>query len=95
MVFGRMTIVSLSMHWTGLLGSTVAQPWYGQMVAAGVGDAVLFASVLLFGYVTFGAIVLNARDPFAMRTPAGLAYAGPLAEQFSQHHYLAPGMRTW
>jgi cytochrome c oxidase subunit 1 len=24
-----------------------------------------------------------------------LAYAGPLHEQFSHHHYLAPGMRTW
>jgi hypothetical protein len=24
-----------------------------------------------------------------------IAYAGPIHEQLSQHHYLAPGMRTW
>jgi cytochrome c oxidase subunit 1 len=24
-----------------------------------------------------------------------LAYAGPIHDQLSQHHYLAPGMRTW
>ncbi len=93
------------------------------MVAAGIGGAVLFISMLMFVYVAVGTRFHNEPadapatfrfapvDEEAMPTPpifdrlgswgavavalAVMAYAGPLHEQFSQHHYLAPGMRTW
>jgi cytochrome c oxidase subunit 1 len=133
--FVGMTLMSLSMHWAGLLGSprrtsdvsylgaAAAEVWHPEMVAAAIGGAVLFASILMFVYVAVGTRLHNERpdvppefrfapvDAEAMETPAIfdrlgmwgtvaivlalLAYAGPLHEQFSQHHYLAPGMRTW
>ena len=133
--FIGMTVMSLSMHWAGLLGSprraaevsylgaAQAQPWHGHMVAAGIGGAILFASILMFVYVAVGTRLQNKRadivpdfrfapvDENAMPTPAlfdrlGLwalaaialaimAYAGPIHDQLSQHHFLAPGLRTW
>jgi hypothetical protein len=93
------------------------------MVAAAIGGAVLFVSILLFVYVAVGTRLQNTLadpapqlrfadvDPNAMPTApifdrlggwavaaislAIVAYAGPIAQQLSQHHYLAPGMRTW
>ena len=133
--FGGMTLMSLSMHWAGLLGaprrtaeasylgSTVAQEWHPQMVAAALGGTLLFISILMFVYVAVGTRLQNQVavvppqfrfapvDERAMPPPvvfdrlgvwamiaialALLAYAGPLVEQFSQPHFLAPGMRTW
>ena len=133
--FIGMTVMSLSMHWAGLLGSprraaevsylgaAQAQPWHGHMVAAGIGGAILFASILMFVYVAVGTRLQNKRadivpdfrfapvDENAMPTPAlfdrlGLwalaaialaimAYAGPIHDQLSHHHFLAPGLRTW
>jgi cytochrome c oxidase subunit 1 len=133
--FVGMTLMSLSMHWAGLLGSprrtsdvsylgaAAAQVWHPEMVAAAIGGAILFLSILMFVYVAVGTRLSNVRpdvapefrfapvDAEAMETPAifdrlgmwgaiaivlaMLAYAGPIHEQFSQHHYLAPGMRTW
>jgi cytochrome c oxidase subunit 1 len=133
--FIGMTVMSLSMHWAGLLGAprrtsdvtylgaAAAQAWHPEMVAAALGGTLLFASILMFVYVAVGTRLQNVRaveptefrfapvDEDAMPTPAVfdrlatwgavaivlavLAYAGPLHEQFSQQHYLAPGMRTW
>jgi cytochrome c oxidase subunit 1 len=133
--FAGMTLMSLSMHWAGLLGSprrtadvsylgsAAAAAWHPQMVAAAIGGAVLFVSILLFVYVAVGTRLQNTLadpapqlrfadvDPNAMPTApifdrlggwavaaislAIVAYAGPIAQQLSQHHYLAPGMRTW
>jgi cytochrome c oxidase subunit 1 len=133
--FAGMTLMSLSMHWAGLLGSprrtsdvsylgaAAAQVWHPEMVSAAIGGAILFVSILMFVYVAVGTRISNERpdvppefrfaavDAEAMETPAIfdrlglwgtlaivlalLAYAGPLHEQFSHHHYLAPGMRTW
>ena len=133
--FIGMTVMSLSMHWAGLLGSprrtsdvsylgaAAAQAWHGEMVAAAVGGALLFASILMFVYVAVGTRLQNTLavpppefhfapvDPLAMRSPAVFdrlgtwgaiaivlaiaAYIGPIHEQLAQHHYLAPGMRTW
>ena len=105
------------------LGSTVAQEWHPQMVAAALGGTLLFISILMFVYVAVGTRLQNQVavvppqfrfapvDERAMPPPvvfdrlgvwamiaialALLAYAGPLVEQFSQPHFLAPGMRTW
>jgi cytochrome c oxidase subunit 1 len=64
--FAGMTLMSLSMHWAGLLGSprrasdvtylgaAAAQAWHPQMVAAAIGGALLFVSILLFVYVAMG-----------------------------------------
>ncbi|MBD5654445.1 MAG: cbb3-type cytochrome c oxidase subunit I, partial [Candidatus Eremiobacteraeota bacterium] len=133
--FVGMTIMSLSMHWAGLLGSprrtsdvtylgaAAARAWHPEMVGAAVGGTLLFISILMFVYVAIGTRVANAKSPEpiafrfapvdedAMQTPAifdrlgmwgvvaiGLAliaYAGPIHEQLAQHHYLAPGLRTW
>lgn len=135
MWFVGMTVMSLSMHWAGLLGAprrtsdvsylgaAGAQSWHPEMIGAAIGGALLFVSVAMFVYVAVGTRLQNARpdvrpefrfapvDEDAMDTPrifdrlgswatvaialAVLAYAGPLAEQFSHPHYLAPGMRTW
>ena len=123
------------MHWAGLLGAprrasdvtyfgaAGAQTWHGEMVAAALGGALLFVSILMFVYVAVGTRLQNKQaeepaefrfapvDEEAMNTPpifdrlgswgsvaialAVVAYVGPLHEQFAQHHYLAPGMRTW
>jgi len=133
--FIGMTLMSLSMHWAGLLGSprrasdvsylgsAAAAAWHPQMVAAAIGGAILFVSILFFVYVAVGTRLQRtlaeprpefrfaAVDDKAMTTPpvfdrlaswgvaaialALIAYAGPIHEQLSQHHYLAPGMRTW
>jgi len=135
MWFIGMTVMSLSMHWAGLLGAprrtsdvtyfgaAGAQTWHGEMVLAAIGGTLLFISMLMFVYVAVGTRFRNERaseapefrfapvDEEAMTTPAifdrmriwatvaialaVLAYIGPLHEQFAQHHYLAPGMRTW
>ncbi len=94
MWFIGVTAMSLSMHWAGLLGaprrssdvsylgSAVAAGWHGQMVAAGLGGALLFVSVLMFVYVAVGTRLQNERaaepaqfrfapvDEEAMNTPA-------------------------
>jgi cytochrome c oxidase subunit 1 len=133
--FVGMTVMSLSMHWAGLLGAprrasdvtylgtAQAAAWHPEMVGAAIGGTVLFVSILMFAYVAVGTLVRNRRSPVpvefgfaaaddeAMKTPAVLdrlglwaalaialaflAYVGPLHEQFSQPHYLAPGLRTW
>ncbi len=133
--FVGMTIMSLSMHWAGLLGAprrtsdvtymgaSGAQTWHGEMLGTALGGTILFISIALFVYVAVGTLIWNKPEsapsdfafaplePEALPTPAVfdrlprwgavaillavLAYAGPLQEQLSQHHYLAPGMRTW
>jgi cytochrome c oxidase subunit 1 len=133
--FIGMTVMSLSMHWAGLLGSprrvsdptylgaAAANAWHPEMVGAAVGGAILFASILMFVYVAVGTrfngkpkvpapdFHFASVDAEAMATPlvldrlglwavaaiaiAVMAYAGPIHEQLAQHHYLAPGMRTW
>jgi cytochrome c oxidase subunit 1 len=135
MWFIGMTVMSLSMHWAGLLGAprrtsdvtylgvAAAQNWHLEMVLAGIGGLLLFVSTCMFVYVAVGTLVTNERavepvefrfapvDEEAMNSPAIfdrlgswggvaialaiLAYAGPIHEQLSQHHFLAAGMRTW
>jgi cytochrome c oxidase subunit 1 len=135
MWFIGMSVMSLSMHWAGLLGAprrtsdvtyfgaAGAATWHGEMIGAAIGGTLLFASILMFVYVAVGTRLANKPaleppefrfapvDEEAMETPAIfdrlgswgaaaialaiVAYAGPLHEQFSQIHYLAPGMRTW
>lgn len=133
--FIGMILMSISMHWAGILGSprrtsevtyfgaAGAQTWHGQMVAASIGGTLLFVSVIMFAIVAVGTYMKDeharertqfafaAAEEQAMPTPlvldmvvrwgsvaialALIAYAGPIYEQLSVPHYLAPGMRTW
>jgi len=64
--FVGMLLMSISMHWAGLLGSPrrVADPtyfgvagalsWYGQMIAAAIGGTMLFVAILMFVTVAVG-----------------------------------------
>jgi cytochrome c oxidase subunit 1 len=133
--FVGMTLMSLAMHWAGLLGSprrtadvsyfgsAGALTWHGQMVAAAIGGTLLFISILMFATVAVGTYFADVHEPArtefsfapvedeAMPVPPALdligrwglvaiglavvAYAGPVYDQLSVPHYLAPGMRTW
>ena len=82
--FVGMTLMSLSMHWAGLLGSprrssdvsylgsVVAASWHGQMVAAAIGGALLFTSIVMFAIVAVGTR-LRDRPALALRR---FAFAG-------------------
>lgn len=71
--FGGMCLMSLSMHWAGLLGSprraadvsylgsVVAATWHGQMVAAAVGGVLLFISIVMFVTVAVGTRLQDAQ----------------------------------
>jgi cytochrome c oxidase subunit 1 len=133
--FIGMVLMSISMHWAGLLGAprrtsdvtyfgaAGALSWHGQMVAAAIGGTLLFVSIVMFVTVAVGTYLRDEHAPElsefsfaraeeeALPTPlvldhvarwglvaivlALVAYAGPIAQQLSVHHYLAPGMRTW
>jgi cytochrome c oxidase subunit 1 len=133
--FIGMVLMSVSMHWAGLLGAprrtsdvtyfgaAGAQTWHGEMVAAAIGGTLLFISILMFVTVAVGTYLRDEHaaegtafafaqvEEEALPTPpvfdqiarfgliaialALVAYAGPVAQQLSVHHYLAPGMRTW
>jgi hypothetical protein len=41
----------------------------------------IFDRLALWGFIAIGLALI--------------AYAGPIHDQLTQHHYLAPGMRTW
>jgi len=82
--FIGMCLMSLSMHWAGLLGSprrtsevsylgsAVASAWHGQMIAAAIGGVLLFASIVMFVVVAVGT---RLQDVPAVK-PLGFAFAG-------------------
>jgi cytochrome c oxidase subunit 1 len=98
--FFGMCLMSLSMHWAGLLGSprrasdvsymgsAVAATWHPQMVAAAIGGALLFVSILMFATVAVGTRMQDARevepvvfafaraDEAAMPTPPAFDHIG-------------------
>ena len=73
MWFVGMTIMSLSMHWAGLLGAprrtsdvsylgaAGAQAWHPEMVAAAIGGTLLFVSIVMFVYVAVGTRLQNTQ----------------------------------
>lgn len=79
--FGGMSLMSLSMHWAGLLGSprrssdvsyagsAVAAAWHPHMVAAAIGGIFLFISIVMFVIVAVGTRLQDERAiepvPFA------------------------------
>ena len=71
--FVGMTLMSLAMHWAGLLGaprrtsdvtyfgSAGAATWHVEMICAALGGAILFASIVMFVYVAVGTRLQNKR----------------------------------
>jgi cytochrome c oxidase subunit 1 len=85
--FFGMALMSISMHWAGILGSprrtsdvsyfgsAGAATWHGQMVAASIGGAILFASVVLFAIVATGTYLKNDYAPESERAEFSFARA--------------------
>jgi cytochrome c oxidase subunit 1 len=71
--FVGMLLMSISMHWAGLLGSprrtsdvtyfgaAGAQTWHGEMVAAAIGGTILFISIIMFAIVAIGTYLKDER----------------------------------
>jgi cytochrome c oxidase subunit I len=99
--FVGMLIMSTGMHWAGLLGSprrtdnvsyfgaTAAHAWAPEMLAAAIGGAILFVSILMFATVAIGTRFANERtdtavefaqaEPDSLPTPNALDRIGPWA----------------
>jgi cytochrome c oxidase subunit 1 len=99
--FIGMLIMSTGMHVAGILGSprrtdnvsyfgvAAAHVWAPEMLAAAIGGAILFVSILMFATVAIGTRFVNERtdttvefaqaEPEAMPTPAVLDRIGPWA----------------
>ncbi len=90
--FFGMLIMSISMHYAGLLGAprrtanvdylgaATAQTWQPYMLWAAVGGLFLFLSIAMFGAVAVGTLVQNQKtEPFAadFATPASAADTTP------------------
>ena len=72
--FFGMLLMSIAMHWAGLLGSPrrtsdvsymgslVAANWHPEMVASAIGGSMLFVSILMFVYVAVGTRLQNKNE---------------------------------
>jgi cytochrome c oxidase subunit 1 len=81
--FVGMAVMSLAMHWAGLLGAPRrtsdvtylgahgAQSWHGEMVGAALGGTIVALAVLLFVIVATGTWLNDERDD----NPAAVAFA--------------------
>lgn len=98
--FGGMLIMSLSMHYAGLLGaprrtsevsylgSHVAQAWAPFMLLAAAGGVFLFASVLLFATVAIGTLLQNQKTE-----PMLAGFARPHPQSVPTPSFLQPLFR--
>jgi len=89
MWFVGMLIMSIAMHWAGLLGSPrrtsevtylgaqAAAAWHPEMIATAIGGTLLYISILMFVIVAVGTRLRNQTEPGLAYTPVEFATPQP------------------